>query len=62
MNGVCGPVGVTVVVCVTGVPVPLLVDVREIVVSGGEVVIGRMVEVECDIGAVEVAVLTEFWA
>lgn len=63
MNGVCGPVGVAVVVCVTGVPVPLLVDVRETVVSGGEVVIGRMVEVECDIGAVEVVtVLTEFWA
>lgn len=55
--------GVAVVVCVTGVPVPLLVDVREIVVSGGEVVVGRMVEVECDIGAVEVVtVLTEFWA
>lgn len=63
VNGVCGPVGAAVVVCVTGVPVPLLVDGREIVLSSGEVLTGRMVEVECDIGAVEVViVLTKFWA
>ena len=54
--------GAAVVVRVMGVPVPLLVDVWEIVLSAGEVVTGRMAEVECDIGAVKFTVLTEFWA
>ena len=63
MKGVCGPVWVAMVVYVTGVPVPLLVDLREMVVNGGDVVTWRAFEVECDTGAVEVvAVLTEFWA
>ena len=49
--------------CVTGVPAPLLVDLREMVVNGGDVVTWRAFEVKCDTGAVEVvAVLTEFWA
>lgn len=62
VNGMCGLVGAAVVVRVMGVPVPLLVDVWEIVLSAGEVVTGRMAEVECDIGAVKFTVLTEFWA
>ena len=61
MKGVCGPVWMAVVVCVT--PAPLLVDLREMVVNGGDVVTWRAFEVKCDTGAVEVvAVLTEFWA
>ena len=61
VKGVCGPVWMAVVVCVT--PAPLLVDLREMVVNGGDVVTWRAFEVKCDTGAVEVvAVLTEFWA